>query len=297
MSTTGALLQVTQPLDLATTLNSGQAFRWRPEPNGAWSGLLGSNLVLLSKTNGGLLVDSAPLPPSQVAAQVLGYLRMDDDLPVIQRRLSADPHVAGAIAAYPGLRLLRQDPWEALAAFILSSTNNMKRIALIIERLAAALGNPVAMEGITRDTFPGPERVAAAGEQALRQLGCGFRAPYLAAAAQTVASGVLPLDRLRGQPYEELLPRLTALHGVGDKIADCAMLFSLDRLDAFPVDRWVQRAVEQWYGTGPVKRYADARDWARQRFGADAGYANQYLFWRRRQTRGDVLTPGLTESP
>ena len=288
MTAAGAFLRVGQPLDLATTLGSGQAFRWRLGLDGAWTGLLGDSLVRLGMTGDRLTVDSAPAAPGQTAERVLDYLRMDDDLPAIHRRLSQDPHVAGAIAEYPGLRLLRQDPWETLAAFILSSTNNMKRIALIIERLATALGNPISLHSLTRNTFPTAERVAGAGEQALRHLGCGFRAPYLAAAAQAVVSGQLPLEGLRGQPYDELLQRLVALHGVGDKIADCVMLFSLDRLEAFPVDRWVQRALEQWYGTGPIKRYADARAWAWERFGADAGYANQYLFWRRRQARGDA---------
>ena len=276
-------LRTAQPLDLAASLQSGQAFGWRPGPDGGWTGLLGDDLVALTTTGEELVIDAAPTPPSQMVSRVLDYLRMDDDLPAIQGRLSTDPRVAEAIAAYPGMRLLRQEPWETLAAFILSSTNNMKRIALIVERLAVALGNPVSLGGTTRHTFPPPERLAEAGEQGLRQLGCGFRAPYLASAAGAVASGDLPLGMLRGQGYQELLERLTSLHGVGDKIADCVMLFSLERLDAFPVDRWVRRALEQWYGTGPIRRYADARAWAWERFGRDAGYANQYLFWRRRE--------------
>lgn len=274
-------------LDLAITLNSGQAFRWqRTGPDEPWSGFIGDDLVLLWPYLEGLWIDSYPLLPINIIERVRDYLRLDDDLPAIQHRLSGDPHVASAIRAFPGLRLLRQDPWETLAAFILSSTNNMKRITLIVENLASALGAPVDMRGITRNTFPAPQRIVQAGEKKLRYLGCGFRAPYLLAAAQAIISGDLPLYQLRNQPYDLIHQQLTRLYGVGDKIADCTMLFSLDRLDAFPIDRWVQRALEHWYGIEPSNAYTGVREWARSHFGGDAGYANQYLFWTRRQIGG-----------
>ena len=296
MTTARALVSVTQPLDLASTLDSGQCFRWRPEADGAWTGVLGGDMVRLRAADRGLMIESAPTPPEKMVERVMEYLRMDDDLPAIQRRLSADPHVARGVAAYPGLRLLRQDPWETLAGFILSSTSNIPRIRRTVELIAVSYGQAVTLGGTTRHTFPSPERLAQAGETELRRLGCGFRAPYLERAAQAVATGQLPLSGLRGVRYQEANAALTSLYGVGDKVADCVMLFSLDRLEAFPVDRWVQRAMEQWYGAGPLKRYDDARRWAWERFGRDAGYANQYLFWRRRAERG--LDPqGGPQSP
>jgi N-glycosylase/DNA lyase len=285
------LLPIDQPLDLATTLSSGQCFRWRSTDDAEWVGVLDNNVVRLRMTSGGLEVASEASSPSQMAAQVLSYLRMDDDLIAIQRRLSRDTQVASSIAAYPGLRLLRQDPWETLAAFILSSVSNIPRIGRTIELIATTLGDPVSLGGVVRHTFPSPERLAQVGEAELRRLGCGFRAPYLASAAQAVASGHPALEQLRQRPYEEVRQALTALDGVGDKVADCVMLFSLNRMEAFPVDRWVQRVLEQWYDTGSMKRYSDARAWAWGRFGADAGYANQYLFWRRRQVQGTTLDP------
>lgn len=274
---------INQPLDLAATLDSGQCFRWLPEVDGAWIGVLGEDVVRLRKTGQHLVIESAPTSADQIVNRVMEYLRMDDDLTAIHQRLMEDPHVREGIRAYPGLRLLRQDAWETLAAFILSSTSNISRIRRTVESIALAYGRPVNLNGIERYTFPSPGELAEISETELRRLGCGFRAPYLSRAARAVAQGQIRLNELRGEHYELAQGALTSLFGVGDKIADCVMLFSLDRTEAFPVDRWVRRAMERWYGIGPFSRYEESRRWAWQRFGRDAGYANQYLFWSRRQ--------------
>lgn len=283
-------------LDLGATLQSGQAFRWRTDHAGGFDGVLGRDLVRLSAVKGGVRVVSAPAPPAALAPAIAAFLRLDDDMPAIQRALGRDPECGRAIAAHPGLRLLRQDPWETLAAFILSSVSNIPRISRTIEAIAAALGDPIAVavppspragqrlaqERDVRHAFPSAGVLAAAGEARLRELGCGFRAPYLARAAARVASGDLPLVALRVATYDDARATLMALDGVGDKVADCVMLFALDKMEAFPVDRWVQRALVDWYGLPPTASYAAVRQWARDTFGPNAGYANQYLFWDRR---------------
>ncbi len=291
MTAEPAFLAVDQPLDLATTLSSGQSFRWRRQDDDTWVGVLGHDLVRLRVADGGLLVRSGPTPPAEVAGALTAYLRLDDDLPAIQRRLADDPLVRDAIAVYPGLRLLRQDPWETLAAFILSQNSNIPRIASTIEAIAQRFGEPVEHDDASGHAFPSPQRLMEAGEEALRELGCGYRAPYLAAAAATVASGEMPLGSLRGAGYDQAQAMLLSMLGVGEKVADCVMLFALDQLDAFPVDRWVRRAIEGWYAPDGPTSYPRARAWALARFGHDAGYANQYLFWRRRQVQGATLHP------
>ncbi|MEX2431319.1 MAG: DNA glycosylase [Dehalococcoidia bacterium] len=285
MSNHSFILPLTQPLDLPSTLASGQCFRWRQDAAGAWVGVLGCDIVRLSVMPEGLTIQSTPTPPAELAEYIAAYLRLDDDLPAIQARLGVDAHVAEGIAHYPGLRLLRQDPWETLAGFILSSTSNIPRISRTMELIAANYGEPVSLDNATRYTFPPAAVLADAGEEALRGLGCGFRAPYLAQAAAAVAFGGLPLHGLRGAPYADAMAALTSLHGVGEKVADCVMLFSLDLLEAFPADRWVRRVVEEWYGLPPDLRYDGVRQWAWARFGGDAGYANQFLFWDRRQRK------------
>lgn len=278
------ILPIDVPLDLTSTLASGQCFRWRVDDLGRWTGVVGNDIVRLSMADGGLRIESAPTPPAELAEAIVGYLRLDDDLPSIQRSLCEDDRVRVGIANYPGLRLLRQDPWETLAGFILSSTSNIPRISKTMELLSNTFGETREIDGVRRNTFASPEALAEAGELRLRELGCGFRGPYLAQAAEAVASGRLPIRSLRGAPYAEVLAELTALHGVGEKIADCVMLFSLDRLEAFPADRWVRKVLADWYGVAANISYEGAREWAWGRFGSNAGYANQYLFWNERQS-------------
>ena len=306
MSAAPFVLPVDQPLELRSTLASGQCFRWREdagrgsdgceEEAGCWTGVIGADVVRLRHVPGGIAIESAPSAPADLAESIAAYLRLDDDLPAIQQRLGLDVPVAEGIAHYPGLRLMRQEPWETLAGFILSSTSNIPRIARTMELLATTFGETVVLESelgepSVRHTFPSAGLLAEAGEARLRELGCGFRAPYLAGAAEAVASGALALDRLRGAAYEEGLAGLTALHGVGDKVADCVMLFSLDRLEAFPADRWVRRVVVELYGLASNVSYDGVRQWAAERFGADAGYANQYLFWQVRESRRGSTKP------
>ena len=257
--------------------------------------MLERDIVLLAAVDGGLLIESAPTPPDEMTEAVAAYFRLDDDLGAAQERIGWDERVRAGIAAYPGMRVLRQAPWEMLASFILSSTSNIPRISRTVELLASTLGERVGLGDAERFTFPGPERIAEAGEARLRELGCGFRAPYLARAAEAAASGGLPLASLRQASYDDALASLVALHGVGEKIADCVMLFSLEKMEAFPADRWVIKALHEWYGLPENAKYGEMRTWAWERFGADAGYANQYLFWNVRQSTRPLRSTATIE--
>jgi N-glycosylase/DNA lyase len=256
------------------------------EEGGAWNGVLGRDLVRLSMGEDGLVIESSAsaTTAAEVAESIAAYLRLDDDLPRLRSALGSDLHLRDALDNYPGLRLMRQEPWETLAGFILSSTSNIPRISKTVELLSDTFGDEVELGATRRHTFATAEALAEAGEQRLRELGCGFRAPYLVGAAEAVATGRLPLDELRGAPYADVAGQLTELRGVGEKIADCAMLFSLDRLEAFPADRWVRKVLVDLYDLPANISYEGARDWAWGRWGADAGYANQYLFWNARQS-------------
>ena len=285
-------MRVDEPLDLPSSLTSGQCFRWRVDDHGRWTGVLSGSIVCIERTRGGLRVASAPAPPDETAHALRAYFRLGDDLPAVQQRIAWDDNVREGIADYPGMRILRQEPWETLAAFILSSTSNMPRISRTVELLATTFGERLTLDGAVRYAFPNAAQLAEAGEARLRELGCGFRAPYLAGAAEAVADGKLALAALREADYNEALAALTALHGVGEKIADCAMLFSLEKLEAFPADRWVFKVLREWYGLPANAKYSAAREWAWERFGADAGYANQYLFWRVRQSTRPLRSIG-----
>ena len=154
-------------------------------------------------------------------------------------------------------------------------------------------GEPRSLQGRVRSSFPPAHKIAEAGEGALRELGLGFRAKYLANAAIQVAEGALDLEEVRRLPYWEARARLTELYGIGAKIADCVLVFSLDKLEAFPIDRWVSRAVQEWYLNGQKMSYDDIVHWAHGYFGQYAGYAQQYLFHGGRLGKvGRTSAPG-----
>ena len=278
-----AHVAVDQPLDLPLTLESGQAFRWHDDA-GVWSGFIEGRLLTLERDEAGLRVVYDPASLPDAARAVRDYFRLDDDLPAIYAQLRRDERLAAAVDRHWGLRILRQDPWECLIAFICSQNSNIPRIAKMQETLADSLGGTATLGALTRSTFPTPESLAAAGEARLRELGLGYRARYVAGTAEAVASGALDLHALRDAPYEDAKAALVALPGVGEKVADCVLVFALEQLDAVPVDRWVRRALEEWYLDGKSLRYRDLVAWTREAFGPYAGYAQQYLFFRRRDT-------------
>ena len=266
--------------NLAHSLEGGQAFRWHRR--GDWRyGVISGRLVAL-RQDGDELAIRAASEPEAAAMAVRDYLRFDDDLDAVYARIGADERIAQSIAAYDGMRILRQDPWECLVAFICSANSNIPRISANMNDIAANFGNPLRLDDHVGYTFPTPQRLAEAGEQKLRDLRLGFRAKYIARAAEQAAGGELDVSSLRNASYEEAKAALTALHGVGEKVADCVMLFSLDKPQAFPIDRWIRRAVEEWYLYGAKLNYKSMREWAWERWGDAAGYANQYLFQLRR---------------
>ncbi len=270
------------PLDLASTLESGQAFRWRRESEGWFRGVVFGSLVFLRHAPGGIEMRAYPGPEASLASKVCDYLRLGDDLPAIYAAIGRDDTMRAAIAGYYGMRLLRQEPWECLAAFICSANSNIPRIMSNVEAMSRKLGALSTCEAGEFCAFPEPQAIAEAGEGTLRALGLGFRAPYVARAAAMVASGALALEPLRRASYNEAKAALLEVPGVGPKVADCVLLFALDKLDAFPVDRWVRRAVEEAYFGGNTLKYADIRTWALEYFGPYAGYAEQYLFHGKR---------------
>ncbi|MCY4624617.1 MAG: DNA glycosylase [Chloroflexi bacterium] len=287
-----AHVAVDQPLDLPLTLESGQAFRWHND-GGVWSGFIEGRLLTLERDADGLRVTFDPDAHPDAVRAVRDYFRLDDDLPAIYAHLCEDERLSAAVHQHWGLRILRQDPWECLIAFICSQNSNIPRIAKMQETLADTLGESVTLGALTRRAFPTPSALASAGETRLRELGLGYRAKYVAPTAEAVAAGGVDLHALRAVPYEDAKAALVALRGVGEKVADCVLLFALDQLDAAPIDRWVRRALEDWYLDGRRLSYRDLWAWTREAFGPYAGYAQQYLFFRRRET---ARTKGEAES-
>jgi N-glycosylase/DNA lyase len=190
-----------------------------------------------------------------------------------------EPMIAAANACR-GLRLLRQEPWECLASFILSSTKQIVQIQQIVALLCERLGDPLVVPPghAPAFSFPGAERLAACAERELRDCKMGFRAPNLLRSARMVAQKEIDLEALRTLSVEQARAELMKLPGVGNKIANCVLLFAYGFQEAFPVDVWVMKALQQLYFP---KRRVSARRLARftaTHFGPNSGYAQQYLF-------------------
>ena len=250
---------------LAQTLDCGQAFRWRPaDPQGlVWEGAAKDRYLRLEDRG-----ETLALSCSQEELEDFwsGYFDLETDYEEKRRVLSGmSPALAQAAAFAPGIRILRQDPWEALCSFLISQNNHIPRIKGIIERLCQLLGEPIGDTGWY--SFPGPERLSVCSLEDLAPLRAGFRAKYLLDAARKVAAGEVDLYRVARSPVEEGRKELQKIHGVGPKVAECALLYGFHKTECFPLDVWMKRAMALLLpGTDP------------KAFGCNAGLAQQYLF-------------------
>ena len=228
--------------DLAQTLNCGQSFRWRREADDAFIGVADRYPAHIRQQGDKITITSA-------AGEAFWrhYFDIDTDYGALKRLFCNTEQLIEPCLCAGGIRILRQDGWEALASFIISQNNNIKRISGIIERLCESFGDTVG-EGLY--AFPPPERLAGCTIEALAPLRCGFRARYLIDAAQKVCSGVVQLDALATLPLNQARAMLMQIVGVGCKVADCALLFGFYRLECFPVDVWIGRALKELFADG-----------------------------------------------
>src|SRR5205823_12446276 len=208
------------------------------------------------------------------------YFQVELNLADVLGTFPDDGPMRAAVAACRGLRLLRQDPWECLASFILSSTKQIVQIQQIVARLCEQFGERLVVPQSHQPaySFPLPDRIAGAGESELRACKMGFRAPNLRIAARRIAEGEVDLSRLAGLPTAAARAELMLLPGVGRKIADCVLLFAYGFQDAFPVDVWVLKALRRLYFPGRDVAMKRLQEFAATHFGPHAGYAQQYLF-------------------
>ena len=272
--------------DLAATLTCGQVFRWQQQIYW-WAGVIGNRWVRLRSEPGSITAETAE--PVADWDWLTHYLQLHVDLNEVLREFPDDKPMRAAVAGCHGLRLLRQDPWECLASFILSSTKQIVQIRQIIALLCERYGEPLAvMPGWPPAfTFPSPALLARVTEAELRACKMGFRAPYLRATADMIASGLFEPVRLQQLPVEVARAELMKLPGIGRKIADCVLLFGYGYQSAFPVDVWVMKALRQLYF--PHRRVTLRRlhQFTATHFGPRAGYAQQYLFhYMRNAARG-----------
>lgn len=283
-------------VNLATTLQCGQAFRWQAGADGWFTGVVGRAVWRLRQADRTLewQIESHASSWPRLQCQAVGreldppmsvqlvrtYLALDRSLPKIVATFPPDESLRRAVAEHWGLRVLRQEPWECLASYIASSTKQIVQIRQIVGALAGRFGEPIT-DG--HHAFPSAERIARASSRQLWDCKLGFRAKYLAAAARQVADGQLDLAGLSRMEYGHALEELLKLPGVGEKIANCVLLFSCGHDEAFPIDVWVERALCRLYFPRREVTKKKLREFVRGHFGPHAGWAQQYLFFSERQ--------------
>ncbi|OPZ61244.1 MAG: DNA-3-methyladenine glycosylase [Firmicutes bacterium ADurb.Bin506] len=254
-------------------------------------GIVAGRLLRLEQRGAELILH--PPAEHEDVKLVVDYFRLAQSHSAIEAALEAlDDVMAKAVPVSRGLRLVAQEPWECLISYILSANNSVQQISRVIESICDAWGPPVEGEGANftaRKAFPEPAVLAATEECDIRSCKAGFRARGVCEAAREVASGNLVLEELRRASVDEARARLIELHGVGNKIADCVLVFSLDKFEAFPVDVWIERAVRHLYFDGEPMSHAHIREFAAEHFGSLAGYAQEYLFNYARMHIPEVL--------
>lgn len=227
--------------DLAQTLDCGQAFRWSQNENGVWHGIAFGKYIELCQKDGDIII--AGSDQTDFENIWANYFDLERDYAIIIKDVSVNETVRKAAEYSSGIRLLNQDSWEALCSFIISQNNNIPRIKGIVERLCENFGDKIN----GGYTFPSAETVAKLTIDDLAVIRSGFRAKYIIDAAQKVVSGEINLNELKHTDYDTAREKLMTIKGVGPKVADCVLLYGLSRIEAFPRDVWIKRALEQMF--------------------------------------------------
>lgn len=260
------VLNNVQPLDAALTLDCGQSFRWSETEDGKWHGVAFGRSVDVYCENDALVICGDVRDGDEKLWRE--YFDLDTDYAAVCENLKVDKWLNKAITAYPGIRILRQDSWEALCSFIISQNNNIPRIKGIIDRLCAQFGEKLYNGDFS---FPSAQIISEKTIEDLAPLRAGFRAKYIIDAARKIACGDVNLERIADMPIEEAREELQKISGVGPKVAECTLLYGFGRKEAFPVDVWVRRIMGELYPDGLPGCTAGVE-----------GIAQQYLFhWRR----------------
>lgn len=251
-------------LDPVKTFECGQCFRWNADENGVYTGVAYGQAARVKISDGGVYIYS-----EEANADLWRfYFDLDVDYESVRRSFCAGEYFERCSEFGRGIRILRQEPWEALCSFIISQCNNIPRIKKIVETLCISFGEPFEFDGEVFYSFPSAERLAPLETEDLSGLRCGYRAAYIISAARDVCSGRVDLARLSNLEFDNAIAELKTMQGVGAKVANCAVLYGLHHMSGFPIDTWMKRALREHFPP----------DFDPAVFGEYAGLAQQYIF-------------------
>jgi len=257
--------------DIAKTFDCGQCFRWNDVGDGVYEGVAFGLATRLRQDSNGVHISCSRTEYENVWKD---YFDLERDYATIREKLCIDDFMQKATDFGAGIRILKQEKWEALCSFIISQNNHIPRIKKIVEALCELFGDEVYFENKKYYTFPSAERLSQCSIENLFPLRCGYRAEYIIATAKAVASGTLDLDALSKTTPEFAKYELKKIKGIGNKVADCVLLFGLNMLNAFPIDVWMKRALENHFDESFNPHI----------FNPYAGIAQQYIFHYERNT-------------
>ena len=264
----------------------GQCFRWNKQEDESYIGVFGNNVIQVKQERNKITFNG--ICDGNIEDICREYFSLDKNYEEIKEKLSkVDNNMKESIKFGEGIRIIKQDLWETLISFIISANNNIPRIKLIIDRLSEKYGNPITYKGKIYYTFPTPESLSKASVEDLRKLGLGFRDKRIYETTKIVNQNKQLLQELKQESNVDVLrEKLLKFPGVGPKVADCIMLFSLNKLEVFPIDVWVRRVMNELYikNTDEAKiKKEELQELAKKKYGNLAGIAQQYLFYWRRE--------------
>jgi N-glycosylase/DNA lyase len=281
------------PFNLDVTLCCGQVFRW--EKNGDWwYGVAGDRVFKIRQGNGALEFANVD------ETFVTNYFGLDDDLENICVNAGKDEYIRKAFRQFWGLRLIRQEPWECLVSYICATYKSIAAIKQMLLKLSKKFGRKISLDSHDFYTFPTPEKLAKATESDLMTCSLGYRAKYVLETSRKIVETRFSLESLKNMPYHQAKKELVDFPGVGLKVADCILLFSLGKQEAFPVDVWVKRVVLRHYSEHFSEEFVEKisshaslsnaeyerlNEFGRTYFGRYAGYAQEYLYHYERTQR------------
>lgn len=260
----------------------GQCFRWNKEIDGSYTGIFKDNVINVKKSGQNILFKG--ICDGNIKEICTDYFDLNTDYEKIKNELSQiDNYLKNSIEYGQGIRILKQDLWETLLSFIISANNNIPRIKTIIEKISKKYGKTIKYNGRDYYTFPEPEMLKNVTVQQFRELGLGFRDVRIYETVQKTLSKEINLEELKNENNTDILrEKLLKIPGVGPKVADCVMLFSLKKFEVFPVDVWVKRVISELYYENIAQQPKTIQKFAKEQYGNLAGLAQQYLFyWRR----------------
>lgn len=272
-------MQISETIDVSSSINSGQVFLWE-KIDDVWFGIDGQNVLKLNEK------------PFKFSAMRNNsdFFRVNDDYRKIQEQLCKDGVVKRAVKKFPGLRLLQQDPFQCYISFIVSSNSSISNIRTSLKRLCKRFGAQVTFDQKQFSLFPTPKTLSNASLEDLQKCGLGYRAKFVKEASKIVENELIDFNFLKKTDYHNAKNHLLEISGIGNKVADCILLFSLNKLEAFPLDRWMIRVLKKYYPnefdvneTLTEKRYRDLHKKIVEYFGPMAGYSQQFLFKMERE--------------